>query len=246
MKRALPEFVLDGSGPLYRQIKRAIAQPILTGRCDPGTRLPSEHEFTEIFGTSRMTVNRALQMLADDGMVVRHRRSGTFVAPRVVEHAVMKLRDIADEIVETGAVYGYELLEWRTILASATVAERLGVPAGSLAIILKCRHLGDGRPMVIEERYINAGAIPAVTRETFADTPPSRWLLETVPWSRAEHTILAVNADVLMAALLNIPSGTACLQVERRTWRADLPVTFVILTYPGKSHRLISNFSPGQ
>ena len=70
-------FKLDGSGPLYRQIKRAITQPILLGRCGPGTRLPSEVAFTRMFCTSRMTVNRALQMLADEGLVVRHRRNGT-------------------------------------------------------------------------------------------------------------------------------------------------------------------------
>ena len=104
-KQAL--FELDGSGPLYRQIKGAIARPILSGRLSPGARLPSEHEFMALFSTSRMTVNKALQSLAEDGLVVRRRPKGTFVAPQVSEHAVMAIVDIIDEVEGAGARYGY-------------------------------------------------------------------------------------------------------------------------------------------
>ena len=103
-------FELDGSGPLYRQIKGAIARPILSGRLSPGARLPSEHEFMALFATSRMTVNKALQSLAEDGLVVRRRPNGTFVAPQVSEHAVMDIVDIIDEVERSGARYGYQLL----------------------------------------------------------------------------------------------------------------------------------------
>jgi len=236
---------IDGDGPLYRQIRRSIADPIIAGHLVPGTRLPSEHEMMEMFKTSRMTVNRALQMLSDEGLVVRHRRSGTFVARQLVEHAVLDLRDIADEITGSRAVYGYHLLSRRRIKADRVTADELGVRKGSALLHLVCRHDGDGRPFVIEDRLINLATVPAAVDQCFSEMPPSRWLLKTVPWSKAEHAVLALNATLEIARSLEISPGDACLSIERRTWFADKPVTFARLTYPGNRHRLVGRFTPG-
>lgn len=240
------EFVVDGRGPLYRQIKRAIADPILSGRLVPGTRLPSENTFTELFGASRMTVNRALQMLADDGLITRRRRRGTFVAAQISEHSVMQLRDIAEEVDDSGCVYSYQVLHRRQIRVSGPVADHLGLAGGDYALYVQCRHLADERPFVIEHRYINLQSVPRATEETFQQTPPGRWLLENVPWSRAEHVVSAFNATPAFAGLLELSVGDACLGVERTTWQADQPVTYVQLTYPGSRHRLVGCFTPGR
>ena len=239
-------YRLDGRGALYRQIKRSIAGTIHSGQKAPDDRLPSEHEFMQIFGTSRMTVNRALQMLADENLIVRHRRNGTVVAPAVVEHAVMELRDIADEIEESGAVYTYELLERREKPMDKSMAERLNGDAGDAALFLKCRHLSDGEPVLIEERHISLVAVPDAKSAAFAEIPPNRWLLGNVPWSRVEHTIRAINATKRQATLLKISAGDACLQVERSTWMTGQGLTFVQLTYPGNRHQLVGRFSTGQ
>ena len=238
-------FELDGRGPLYRQIKRAIASTILSGVKAPGARLPSEHDFMEIFGTSRMTVNRALQMMADENLIVRHRRNGTFVAPQVAEHAVMELRDIADEIEATGAAYTYELLDCEQQSADKTTAARLEIEPGDAVRFMRCRHLSDNEPVLIEERFINLAAVPAAALADFNQTPPNRWLLRNVPWSGVEHVILAINASAEEAALLKISKGDACLRVERKTWMTGNCLTCVQLTYPGDRHRLIGRFTTG-
>ena len=71
---------LDGSGPLYEQIKRAIVRPIRESVWKPGDRIPPEHDLLRHFSASRMTINRALRELAEEGYVTRHRRMGSFVA----------------------------------------------------------------------------------------------------------------------------------------------------------------------
>ena len=246
MSTPAADYALDGSGPLYRQIKRAIADPILSGQFDPGTRLPSEDTFTRIFATSRMTVNRALQMLADEGLITRHRRNGTFVAAQVTEHAIMDVRDIADDVAGLGATYTYRLLARRKINAGKSIASSLGTTPRQSVLYLYCLHLADDVPFVIEERYINTVSVPGASDESFRGTPPSRWLLENVPWTRAEHAITATNATDQVAKLLDINLSDACLCVERTTWLAERPVTYVRLTYPGNRHRLIGHFTPGR
>lgn len=62
---------------------------VLNGRYGPDGQLPTESELCRNYGLSRTPVNRALSELAADGVVVRHRRRGTFVSPEWLEkHAV--------------------------------------------------------------------------------------------------------------------------------------------------------------
>ena len=67
--------------PLYFQLKALLLEDILSGRYGPNDRLPTEHELCERYGISRTPVNRALTELADEGMILRRRRHGTFVNP---------------------------------------------------------------------------------------------------------------------------------------------------------------------
>ena len=234
-------FRLDGSGPLYKQIKGVIARPILSGRLSPGARLPSEHEFMALFSTSRMTVNKALQSLAEDGLVVRRRPKGTFVAPQVTEHAVMDIVDIIDEVEAAGGRYGYRLLA-----RAVETRPKLPLAPGAELLHLVCRHDSDGIPVLLEDRWINVAAVPSCLEESFGATPPTRWLLRNVPWTNAEHTIRAIPADRPTARELEISEGEACLQVERTTWQAHMPITLVTLTYPGDRHQLVARFAPGR
>ncbi|MDQ4030130.1 MAG: extracellular solute-binding protein [Actinomycetota bacterium] len=67
--------------PLYFQLKTLILEEILEGRYDGGGRLPTEHELCERYGISRTPVSRALSELAEEGVILRQRRRGTFVNP---------------------------------------------------------------------------------------------------------------------------------------------------------------------
>ena len=67
--------------PLYFQLKTLLLEEILSGRYGPEQRLPTEHELCERYRISRTPVTRALTELADEGVILRHRRRGSFVNP---------------------------------------------------------------------------------------------------------------------------------------------------------------------
>jgi multiple sugar transport system substrate-binding protein len=67
--------------PIYFQLKTLLLEDILGGRYDPDTRLPTEHELCALYGISRTPVTRALSELADEGVILRHRKRGSFVNP---------------------------------------------------------------------------------------------------------------------------------------------------------------------
>lgn len=235
----------SGTGPIYEQIRRAIAAPIVAGRWRPGRRIPSEMELTKAFKASRMTVNRALTALAADGLIVRWRRRGSFVAERAVELAVFEIWDIAAEIERSGRAYGYELLARERLGADADLATDMDVAPGTSLLALTCRHSADGDVVQLEHRFINLAAVPQADNESFDAIAPGRWLLDHVPWSEAEHTIRAEPADARIARLMHVERGAACLVIERRTWQGRKAITLARLAHPGARHALTGRFRPG-
>ena len=67
--------------PVYFRLKTLLLEEILEGRYGPDRRLPTEHQLCQRHGISRTPVTRALSELATEGVVIRHRRRGTFVNP---------------------------------------------------------------------------------------------------------------------------------------------------------------------
>ena len=80
-------FYLDpaAEGTLQKQIQSLVAEGILSGRFQPGERLPSSRKLAQRLGVSRITVTLAYAELQADDYIVSKGRSGYFVsdaAPR--------------------------------------------------------------------------------------------------------------------------------------------------------------------
>jgi len=70
-----------GSTPKYQQILDDLKESIASGKYLVGQRLPSEYDLVKTFGTSRVTVNRALRELQLTGLIERRAGSGSYVSP---------------------------------------------------------------------------------------------------------------------------------------------------------------------
>lgn len=235
----------DATAPsLHHRIMTDIEGHILRGEWPPGYRIPFEHELTEQYACSRMTVNKVLTQLAQAGLIERRRKAGSFVVQPHSQSAVLEIHDIKAEVAALGQPYRYEITARRKRRGSAVAHSLLApVPPGQI-LELTCQHFAGARPFCLEERLISLAAVPEAAAEPFADISPGPWLVRQVPWTAAEHRIRASGAHAAAAAALRIAEGAACLVVERRTWRAEHPVTFVRLTYPADAHELIARFAP--
>lgn len=232
----------DGTGALYQRILSDIRGRILSGEWPPGHRIPFEHELSEQYHCSRMTVNKAMSELARTGLIDRRRRSGSFVRRPQSQAAILEIHDIRAEVEALGLPYRYELVSRRQ--REATGERDAGFPEGTSLVELVCRHFAGAAPFCLEERAINFDAVPEALDESFEAMAPGSWLLSRVPWNAAEHTIRAVAADEHVAKMLGVPRNSPCLVVQRRTWSGDQPVTDVRLTYAGETHSLVARFAP--
>jgi GntR family transcriptional regulator, histidine utilization repressor len=231
---------------LHAQILADIEGRILSGEWRPGHRIPYEHELTEQYDCSRMTVSKALTQLMRAGLIERRRKAGSFVAQPLSQSALLEIRDVAAEVAALGLPYAFTVLRQRRRHATRADRERLSVTAGAPVLSVVCRHSAAGRPFCHEDRLISLIAVPEAAEVLFDTISPGPWLIAKSPWTSAEHRIRAIAADLAMAESLDVAEAAPCLVVERRTWIRDQPVTHVTLTYPAGAHELVANFTPSQ
>jgi GntR family histidine utilization transcriptional repressor len=231
---------------LHQRIVNDIEGKILSGEWAPGQRIPFELELAAHYNCSRMTVNKAMTQLARAGLVERRKKSGSFVTQPHAQSAVLEIRDIKLEVESLGKPYRYELSARVRRKATPEDREHLGVAANTSVLAITGLHHAGEPVFCLEERVINLTAVPDAAGEKFERIAPGPWLVQQVPWSAAEHRIMAVEADEDVAAALDVPVGAACLVVERRTSMNGAFLTHVRLTYLGSSHELVARFTPSQ
>lgn len=68
--------------PPYQQVANALRAAILTRSFEPGDKLPSGPDLAKQYGVARMTVQQAIRVLRDEGLVVSRAGSGVYVRQR--------------------------------------------------------------------------------------------------------------------------------------------------------------------
>lgn len=247
--RAAPKSVTAKSAPaatsamaLYEQVKDFIARKIQEGAWRAGDRLPSESELVTQFGISRMTVNRALRELAEQGRIVRVAGVGSFVAEDKPQSTLLQIANLASEIRQRGHDYRCDVLAVERVSASLDVAAALDLRTGESVFHSLCIHREDGLPVQLEDRYVNPRQVPQFAAQDFAALQPSEYLVRNVPFDQVEHVVDAVMPTAEQATLLEMPVTEPCLLLTRRTWSRGVPITVVRCLHPASRYRLGSRF----
>lgn len=231
---------------LYEQIKEHVIKEIDAGRLKPDDRVPSETQLSQVFNTSRMTANRALKELAEQGRIVRIQGVGTFVARPKPEAALLEIKSIAREIADWGGSHSCEVLLLAEETADMDIADRLGLVPGDNVFHSILLHKDRGVGVQYSERYINPAVAPAYLAQDYTRTTPSDYLLETAPVQAAEHVIEAVHCPAHVLKHLQIDAAIPCLRLTRRTWSFDQVATYSIMISPGFRYKLTGTFNRGE
>ena len=235
------------SETLNQRIRSEIEERILSGEWPPGYRIPFEHELMEQYDCSRMTVNKVLTTLAENGLIERRRRAGSFVARRSPEQefVTLEIPDIGLALGGRQRRYAYRLLSNAARRADPAIYNEVALAGDGELIAIDGVHLADERPVGVEHRLLNAASVPEALTMDFTSVPPGTWLLNEVSWTRGEYRISAEGASAADAALMECAPGTPCLVIERRTWRGDAPITWARQIFLSDQHELVARFTAG-
>lgn len=230
--------------PRYQQLKQQIIGQISRGELKPRDRVPSENDLVGSAGVSRMTANRALRELNDEGYVERVAGVGTFVADLQSASHVLEVRNIADEIASRGHRHSATVILRERQDASKEMAGILRIREGASVFRLLLVHRENELPIQLEDRFIVASFAPQCLQQDFAEQTPSAWLSAIAPLQEAEHKVRAQMPSAETQRHLQLAGGEPCLVVIRRTWSNGKPVSFARLYHPGSRFELTGHFTP--
>ncbi|QNM97224.1 GntR family transcriptional regulator [Chitinimonas koreensis] len=202
----------ESSTPLYLQVANKLSNAIATGLWQADEALPSERVLCEMLDISRVTARKAMDILFEQGLIVRRQGSGTYIAPRLVQ-PLSRLTSFSEEIRSRGFAPASRWLSREIGIASQEEVLRLGLSPASTVARLKRLRMADDTVMAVEtstlpSRYLADPGAVGDSLYSYLDNHSS-------PVTRALQHIKAVNASDEIAQLAGIPPGTAMLMITR-------------------------------
>ena len=233
MNRISPRIDRSSAVPYYVQLKEALIEGIKGGRWKPGGRLPSEPELCEGFEVSRTVVRQALQELVYEGVVVREKGRGTFVAESKISSTslVHSLVGFHQDMAERGFEPSSKVLEQVMQPAAQPVARYLHLDELSPVIKLERLRFIQGDPIVLVTSYLPYDLCPLALKTDFTRQSLYAFLAETysVTLVRGRRRIEAVVASEELARLFQVNPGSPLLRMESVTFSdQDQPVEYFI------------------
>jgi len=231
--------ILDESikTPLYMQVYSALYQWIQQGRYRPGDKLESEAAMCKIFGVSRISIRKALDMLSNQGWVESRQGKGTFVTAQKRD---LPLRaNMVDRIVRSGEYARLNKargLKIETIPADERTAGDLGIEPRDEVTKVSYVRLMKREPVGYIEAYFPKSLNVEFTKEDFQQNSSVTVLASKgIPMSGIDHLFGAVLADASLAKLLDTHVGSPLVRTKmsvlddqgrplarlRAFWRAD-------------------------
>lgn len=159
------DLVVEMARPLYEEVADHLREGINDGTYPPGSALPSEPALVTTYGTARGTVRRALQLLAQEGLIVSSQGRGHVVRAweplwwtltsweRKHEAAGPGLDAWESDVAQQSRKPG-QRVSVSIVLPPDTVRERLELPADQTTVVLRSRiRTVDGQPWQISDSY---------------------------------------------------------------------------------------------
>jgi GntR family transcriptional regulator len=225
--------------PAYKQIQSTIMERVEQGALKPGDPVDSERELARIHSVSLMTARHALIALEREGMVVRRRGAGTFVAPPKIHFN--KLMSYTEQMSGRGLAVSSKVLSLTIIHTEQEIAARLALPATGPLVKLERLRLSGEEPCAIETCYFSADEFAGITQARL-DRLSLFSVLEHdygIQIAHADEEVDATTADAHAARLLEIPVSAAVLRIRQRIYSTTgKPALYVLGLYRSDRHSL--------
>jgi GntR family transcriptional regulator len=198
------------------ELRRRIVAELNAGV--PGTKLGSERELAERYGTSRSSLRQVLAALEEAGLVDRAigRAGGIFISHGQVQRSLSDVVGVPAFLANQGYIAGTRVLSTKITVPDRTTQQALRIGPEDFVIEIQRVRLADGSPISLELAQFPAEAFPGLLERELGGSIYE--ILEThygLVTSRADERIEAVNATPEESTLLGIKQRSALLLITR-------------------------------
>lgn len=223
--------------PLYMQVYSALYQWIRQGRFKPGDKLDSEAELCASFGVSRISIRKALDMLAAEGWIKSQQGKGSFVTDK--KPAIPTAANMEDRIARSRQFARASKTRGLDIAienADERLAGDLKIAVGDPVQRVRYTRLLKDKPVGYIEAYFPAALGVKFTKQDFERSTAITVLAEKgLTIFGMDNLFGATLADTKLASLLNTHVGAPLVRTKmtvldeigkplawlRSRWRAD-------------------------
>lgn len=208
----------ESNTPLYAQLAAYIRIQIQAGVLTPGDQMISENILCQILSISRTTVRQCLNRLVDEGLIVRYRGKGTFIADQKMKRPINYLYNFTENIHSLGATPASKIITSHVFDADDYISEQLKLPKGQTKVFellrLRC---ANGEPIIFESTYIPYYLCPGIEDFDFATMSLYHILSERYKLNlyHATETIDAIIINKKEADLLQCKAREPGYKIKR-------------------------------
>jgi GntR family transcriptional regulator len=205
--------------PFYSQL-REILLDRLANEWMTGDKLPSEADLCSYYGVSRTVVRQAVDKLAQEGLIVKVKGVGAFVADRKVDTTfIQRAAGFYDEMVQQGRKVTSRVLDLSVIPATVRVAAQLEIPIGADVVQFNRVRYVDDAPAQVVYTHLPAARFPGFEAIDMTDKSLYQVLAERYDCRPAtgRRRVEARGAEPAEAELLEIPVGAPVLVMQSLT-----------------------------
>jgi len=202
--------------PRYIQVYSAIRDWIYQGNYKPGSRLPTEGGLCDLFGVSRITTRKAVDMLVDEGLVVRQPGRGTFVVEELADAPVIgDMEQLLLKVERLGKKTRIAQAEVEEVAADAETRKDLELPEGVTVQRASHVRLLGREPIGYVVTFIPSD-LDVRFDLTELNESPMLTLSERkgVDIASADQIVGAALADARLASLLNTTVGAPLVHLR--------------------------------
>lgn len=155
----------------YLTIYNDLAKQIQANHWPKTAMLPSENELTEMYSTSRETIRKALDLLAQDGYIQKVRGKGSVVIDinkfDFPVSGIVSFKELTKNLQLSANTIVNELAEIET---DEELGARLGIGTGEAVWkVVRSREI-DGEKIILDKDFFNKSHVPSLTEEVCKDS----------------------------------------------------------------------------
>jgi GntR family transcriptional regulator len=226
----------NASTPSYLQLAEMLKSEIRDGKFPPGGRLPTEAELVSRSKLSRITVRKGIEVLENEGWVVRKQGLGTFVQTAINQN-LADVKTITEVLLEQCTNPRVKVIKFSTIIPPEHVQKVFRLKKDEKILQIERLFLDDKRPIARLQTFMPLALrehADILRREGIPnETTYSVWEKTLgIQIKGAAYTLRAAKSDRKDEKLLGLKLGQPVLVLERTTYGQDgQPIDFALFHY---------------
>jgi GntR family transcriptional regulator len=193
--------------PFYHQLKQLIVADIAENDRQPGDRLPGDNALCSMHGVSRTVVRQALSELEVEGIIIRDKGRGTFVAPAPANAGLIaSLTGLYEDVAARGLELHSVVKKIAVVPADDSQAAALQIDVGDPVVHIERLRFVSDEPWVFAVNDLPHWAVPGLEDEDLTDRSLYQVMEEEygVRLVHGRRLVEATQAGPRLARLLGI------------------------------------------